>query len=144
MMRWPVDPPTNVWRDLSAPTISSVAPDRRVDDYLAALPEPQRALLGGLRADVSRLAPDAVETISYGMPAFKIDGRFFLSYAAWTKHCSIYPIDDQLLERHADAVRGYGRTKGALHFTPSRPLPAALLEDLVRQRAAEARSKGGY
>lgn len=121
-----------------------MAPDPRVDAYLASLAEPQRTLLAQLRADVSRLAPDAVETISYGMPAFKVDGRFFLSYAAWTNHCSIYPIDDQLLERHAEAIRGYARTKGALHFTPSKPLPAALLEDLVRQRAAEARSKGGY
>jgi uncharacterized protein YdhG (YjbR/CyaY superfamily) len=118
--------------------------DPRVDDYLAALPEAQRRLLADLRADVARLAPDAVETISYGMPAFKLNGRFFLSYAAWTHHCSIYPIDDQLLERHADAIRGYGRTKGALHFSPSKPLPPALLEDLVRRRASEARSEGGY
>jgi uncharacterized protein YdhG (YjbR/CyaY superfamily) len=112
-----------------------MAADPRVDAYLANLPEPQRLLLGGLRADVARLAPDAVETISYGMPAFKLGGRFFLSYAAWTNHCSIYPIDDRLLERHADAIRGYGRTKGALHFSASKPLPPALLEDLVRQRA---------
>ena len=118
--------------------------DPRVDAYLAALPDDQREVLEKLRADVARLVPDAVETISYAMPAFKLDGRFFLSYAAWKQHCSIYAIDDQLLERHADAIRGYGRTKGALHFTADKPLPDALLQDLVRQRVAEARAKGGY
>jgi uncharacterized protein YdhG (YjbR/CyaY superfamily) len=121
-----------------------MATDPRVDDYLAKLPAEQQQLLGALRRRVAELAPDAEETISYGMPAFKVDGRFFLSYAAWKQHCSIYAIDAPLLERHADAIRGYGRTKGALHFTPERPLPDALLVDLVRQREREARPRGGY
>ena len=118
--------------------------DPRVDAYLSKLPEDQQRLLEGVRHCVAELAPDAVETISYGMPAYKVDGRFFLSYAAWKKHCSIYPIDDGLLDRHADAVRGYGRTKGALHFTQQQPLPDALLQDLVRQRVTEARARSGY
>jgi uncharacterized protein YdhG (YjbR/CyaY superfamily) len=121
-----------------------VVTDARVDEYLATLPDEQRGVLEQLRADIARLAPEAVETISYGMPAFQVGGRFFLSYAAWTRHCSIYPIDDALLERHAGAIRGYGRTKGALHFTAAKPLPAALLEDLVRQRTADARAARGY
>ena len=118
--------------------------DARVDAYLAALPDEQRKLLAKLRADVERLVPDAVETISYGMPALRIDGRFFLSYAAWKRHCSIYPVDDALLERHARAISGYGRTKGALHFSASQPLPDALLEDLVGRRAAQAGSRREY
>lgn len=121
-----------------------MAADPRVDAYLAKLPEDQQRVLAALRRRVAELVPDAVETISYGMPAFKVEGRFFLSYAAWKNHCSIYAIDDALLERHADAIRGYGRTKGALHFTEAEPLPDALLEDLVRQRTAEARARRGY
>jgi uncharacterized protein YdhG (YjbR/CyaY superfamily) len=120
-----------------------MATDPRVDDYLAKLPADQQQLLGALRHRVAELVPEAVETISYGMPAFRIGGRFFLSYAAWKKHCSIYPIDDGMLERHADAIRGHGRTKGALHFTTEQPLPDALLQDLVRQRVSEARARGG-
>ena len=120
-----------------------MATDPRVDAYLAKLPEDQQRLLGDLRQRVAALVPEAEETISYGMPAYKIGGRFFLSYAGWKRHCSIYPIDDSLLERHADAVRGYGSTKGALHFTTAQPLPNALLDDLVAQRVAEARARGG-
>ena len=115
--------------------------DPRVDAYLATLPADQQELLGALRRRVAELVPEAVETIGYGMPSFRIDDRFFLSYAGWKRHCSIYAIDDGMLERHADAIRGYGRTKGALHFTKAQPLPDALLEDLVRQRMAEARAR---
>lgn len=118
--------------------------DPRVDAYLAALPEDQREVLEQLRADVARLVPGAVETISYGMPAFKLRGKFLVSFAGWKRHCSIYAIDDALLERHADAVRGYGRTKGALHFTKDRPIPGAFLEDLLRLRAGQIEERGGY
>lgn len=118
-------------------TYHRLVPDPRVDEYLARLPEEQREVLVRLRADVARLVPEAVETISYGMPAYKLRGRFLLSFAAWKAHCSIYAIDDALLERHADALRGYGRTKGALHFSGAQPLPDALLQDLIRLRASQ-------
>jgi uncharacterized protein YdhG (YjbR/CyaY superfamily) len=112
--------------------------DPRVDAYLAKLPAAQQTTLGKLRRDVARLAPDAEETISYGMPAFKVDGRFLLSYAGWKRHCSIYPIDDALLARHADVLRGYASTKGSLHFSVAQPLPDAVLADVVEHRATHA------
>jgi uncharacterized protein YdhG (YjbR/CyaY superfamily) len=118
--------------------------DPRVDDYLAALPDDQRETLEKLRADVARLVPEAVETISYGMPAFKLRGKFLISYAGWRQHCSIYAIDDALLERHASAIRGYGRTKGAFHFSKEQPLPDALLEDLLRLRTGQIGAGRGY
>jgi uncharacterized protein YdhG (YjbR/CyaY superfamily) len=121
-----------------------LASDPRVDAYLAGLPAAQQAELRKLRNRVRELVPDAIETISYGMPAFRVDGRFFLSYAAWTRHCSIYPIDDAILARHAGAIGGYGRTKGALHFSATQPLPDALLRDLVEQRANHLRGGSGY
>lgn len=118
--------------------------DPRVDAYLAKLPADQQQTLGRLRADVARVAPDAVETVSYAMPAFKLDGRFLLSYAGWKQHCSVYPINDALLERYADQVRGYGHTKGSLHFSEASPLPDGFVEDLVRGRVADLRGSGGY
>jgi uncharacterized protein YdhG (YjbR/CyaY superfamily) len=111
--------------------------DPRVDEYLATLPPDQREALQRLRAQVVRLVPDAVELISYGMPAFKLNDRFLVSYAGWKAHCSIYPLTNTFLAAHTDALRGYGRTKGSLHFTPKAPLPDALLESLVRDRVAD-------
>ena len=110
--------------------------DPRVDAYLAALAPDHRDLLSAVRTRVQQLVPDATELISYGMPAFKLHGRFLLSYAAWKRHCSLYPPGDELLERHAAALHGYGRTKGSLHFTAEQPLPAGFLDDFIRDRVA--------
>ena len=118
--------------------------DPRVDAYLATRPPDQQEVLGQLRARIRELAPDAVETISYGMPAFEVDGRFFVSYAGWKGHCAIYPIDDELLARHANEIRGYARTKGSLHFSAAKPLPDGLIRDVVQRRADHARERAGY
>jgi uncharacterized protein YdhG (YjbR/CyaY superfamily) len=119
-----------------------MAQDPAVDAYLATLPAEQRQLLQGLRAQIGRLVPDAVELISYGMPAFKLRGRFLVSYAGWKAHCSIYPLTDTFLKAHEVELEGYGRTKGSLHFTPERPVPEALVEDLIRDRVADLEGAG--
>lgn len=111
--------------------------DPAVDAYLASLPQDQQEALERVRNEVARLVPDAVETISYGMPAFKLRGRFLVSYAAWKRHCSIYPLTDTFMVSHADAIAGFDRTKGSLHFTPTAALPQTVLEDLVRARVAD-------
>lgn len=108
--------------------------DPRVEAYLAALPDDQREALEHLRSVVRRVVPDAEETISYGMPAFRLGGRFFLSYAAWKRHLSIYGQTADFYAAHSAELAGYGRTKGSLHFTPGRPLPDDLVEALVRAR----------
>jgi uncharacterized protein YdhG (YjbR/CyaY superfamily) len=113
-----------------------VSADPRVEAYLDRLPPAQQDALRHLRAVVARVVPDAEETISYDMPAFRRDGRFFLSYAGWKRHCSIYPLTDEFLALHREVLEGYGRTKGSLHFTPERPLPDPLIEDLVRHLLA--------
>ena len=111
--------------------------DPRVDAYLAGLPDEQRALLAHLRRRLAELVPRATETISYGMPALKLGSRFLVSYAGWKRHCSIYPMLDDVLARHAETLRGYATTKGSLHFSAAQPMPDQVLEDLVRARVAE-------
>jgi uncharacterized protein YdhG (YjbR/CyaY superfamily) len=117
--------------------IGRVAGDPRVDAYLATLPADQSRALQRLREQVTRIAPDAVETISYGMPAFKHRGRFLVSFAGWKAHCSIYPLTDTFLAAHQDELSGFDRTKGSLHFNPEAPLPEDLVEGLVRARLAD-------
>jgi len=120
------------------------SPDPRVQAYLERLPPDQRALLEHVRDVVGRVAVDAEEAISYGMPAFKRDGRFFLSYAGWKRHCSIYPLTDAFLEAHRAELEGYRRTRGSLHFTPEQPLPDPLLEAFVRDLLARADASNRY
>lgn len=110
--------------------------DPRVDAYLAALPDDQRRLLEHLRAQVERLAPEAVETISYRLPTFKVDGRLLLSYAAWKGHCSIYPFGGAFDDALAAKLQPFRGSKGSLHFTPRQPFPDALLAAYVRARLA--------
>lgn len=119
-----------------------VQTDPRVDEYLAAQPPEPRRLLQDLRERIAGAAPEGVETISYGMPAVKLGDRFLLSYAAWTRHCSVYPVHDDLLAGYEPASRGYTRTKGGLHFSAKQPLPDGLVEDLVRARLATVRAGG--
>jgi uncharacterized protein YdhG (YjbR/CyaY superfamily) len=108
-----------------------------IDAYLATLPPDQHKALQRLRVQIARLVPGAVETISYGMPAFQLEGHAVVWFAGWKAHCSIYPVTDTFLQEHADALKGYERTKGSLHFTPDAPLPEALVEQLVRARLAD-------
>ncbi len=114
-----------------------MARDPRVDTYLATLPPDQRAALERVRTEIARVVPDAVETIAYGIPTFRINGRVLVSFAGWKAYCSIYPLTDTFLREHADVVKAYGRTKGSLHFTPDAPLPEGVVEQLVRARLAE-------
>jgi uncharacterized protein YdhG (YjbR/CyaY superfamily) len=104
---------------------------------MAALPEEQRVLLSGLRERVATLVPEATQLISYGMPTFKLGGRFLLSYAGWKRHCSLYPLTDSFMASHAAEIESYDRTKGSIHFTPAKPLPPAVLDDLIRARVAD-------
>lgn len=114
-----------------------MAHDPRIDAYLATLPGAQRDALQRLRSQIARVVPDAEETISYGMPTFKLRGRFLVSFAGWKRHCSIYPLTDTFLAEHASELEGFGRTRGSLHITPERPLPQALLNALVLARVSD-------
>ncbi len=124
------------------PIICGVKPDPRVDAYLGGLPADQSELLQALRARIAGLVPDATETISYGMPALKLGGRFLVSYAGWKAHCSLYPLTDSFMESHASGIAGFDRTKGSIHFTSTHPLPDGLLVDLIGARVADLEGGG--
>lgn len=111
--------------------------DTPVDAYLAKLPVEQRAALEQLRDHIMRVVPSAEETISYGMPTIKVNGEGLLLFAGWKAHCSIYGLTDAFVAEHADELKGYGGTKGSLHFTPENPFPEALVEQMVRGRLAD-------
>jgi len=65
-----------------------------VDEYLAQVPEPERATLQELRATIRALVPDAAETISHQMPTFTYRGRALVGFAAFTNHCSLFPYSN--------------------------------------------------
>ncbi len=108
-----------------------------VDEYLAALPGESRAALELLRAQIRAIAPHATETISYQMPAFRDRDRMLVSYAAFRDHCSLFPMSMAVIEAFRDELNPYWNGKGTIHFRPDRPLPAGLVERIVRARLEE-------
>jgi len=108
-----------------------------IDNVLAALPEDSRTALEALRRTIAIAAPDAVESISYGVPAFKYRGRPLVSFAAAKNHCSFYVQSPAVMEAHRDELASYDTSKGTLRFAPGAPPPDALVTKLVRARMAE-------
>jgi len=108
-----------------------------MDDYLDGLPQAQKAALERVRAIVSRLAPDAEEGTSYGVPAFISAGRPLLGFSAAKKHLSIFPFSPAAIEAVKDRLGGFDLAKGTIRFTPDAPVPEDVLADVVRARLRE-------
>ena len=108
-----------------------------VDAYLAAVPlEPRRALQK-LRTAMAAAAPRAEEGFSYGLPAFRLDGRPLVCYRAAAKHCSFFPMSPAVIRAHTSDLEGYDTAKGTIRFQAEKPLPAALVRKIVLARVAE-------
>lgn len=113
-----------------------------VDSYLAGLPEPKRSTLQTLRRTILEVVPDAEEIISYGCPAFRLDGAIVAGFAAFKAHLSYLPFSGAVLDQLADELRGYTMTKGALHFPVDEPLPEPLVRRLIGVRRADVERRG--
>jgi len=107
-----------------------------INQYLKPLSPEKRAALEKLRKAIKAAAPDAVECISYGIPAFRLDGHLLVAFGAAKNHCSFYPGAFPVIV-HDDELGAYSTSKGTIRFSPDRPLPVALVRKLVKTRIAE-------
>jgi uncharacterized protein YdhG (YjbR/CyaY superfamily) len=113
--------------------------EQEIDAYLAGLEDPKRATLTELRATIAAIVPEAEQGISYGLPAFRLAGATIAGFAAFKNHLSYLPHSGSVIAALGTATDGYTKTKGSLHFPVDRPLPRALVQQLLDARIAEAR-----
>ena len=115
-------------------------PGAQVQAYMAALPPDTRRVLKQLRAVIRDSAAGLIDAWSYQIPAFRLDGKILVWYAAWKNHVSLYPVSDAAKQANAAALSGYGTSKGTVRFPLDRPLPVSLIKRLVKARRAELKS----
>jgi uncharacterized protein YdhG (YjbR/CyaY superfamily) len=112
-----------------------------IDAYIASFPPDVQEKLHAVRAAIRRGAPGTEEAISYGIPTFKLAGRYVVYFAGWKSHISVYPVPevDAAMERE---IRPYRSSKGTLKFPLRDPIPDELIERvaarLLRRRSDEA------
>jgi uncharacterized protein YdhG (YjbR/CyaY superfamily) len=107
-----------------------------IDDYLAGVSHEKRVTLKALRAAIRAAAPKAEECISYGIPAFRLNGRVLVWFGGGANHCSFYPGAYPIKACKAD-LKAYSISKGTIRFDVGKPLPASLVKKLVKARIAE-------
>ena len=112
---------------------------REIDRYLSGLPEPKRGTLETVRRTIRAVIPEAEETISYGMPAFRLEGKVVAGFAAFKDHLSYLPHSGSVLGELADELTGYRSTPGSLHFPVDTPLPKRLVKKLISVRLRQIR-----
>ena len=123
---------------------TNLAKYQNVDEYMAQLPDDRRAVMEQLRSTIRSAAPEATELISYNMPAFKVGGRFLVSYEAFKRHYSLFPWSDEMVEELGEEMKPHAVGKGTIRFAADEPISFELVRRIVefrsRQLAREATS----
>jgi uncharacterized protein YdhG (YjbR/CyaY superfamily) len=108
-----------------------------IDEYLAGVGEVQRVTLEKLRKTIRSIVAKAEECISYGLAAFRLDGKLVAGLGAGLDHCAYYPMSGSTVASLKEDLKGYNTSKGAIRFPPNKALPVALVRKLIRARLAE-------
>lgn len=112
-----------------------------VDEFIKRYPKSIQQMLKALRACIKTHAPEATETISYGMPAYKLNGPL-VYFGVHAKHIGFYPTGEgvKAFEKKINQL-GYAYSKGAIQFPLDQPIPVDLVEAIVKHRVVSNKAK---
>ena len=111
-----------------------------VDEYIGSFPKNVQRVLEKLRATVREATPEALESISYDMPTFKLSGERLVYFSAWKNHIGFYSIPEGN-EAFKKELSHYAGEKGSLRFPLDKPIPYDLVKKIVMLRMREIRQK---
>ena len=114
---------------------------KTIDEYIASFPADVQPVLQQIRQTIHEAVPEAQEKISYQMPTFTLNGKYFVYFSAWKKHIGFYGLPDPVLEAFKDQLAGHVGEKGAISFPLDKPMPLFLIRDFSKLAAEENRAK---
>ena len=115
---------------------SDKKPFKTIDEYIRTFPQEVQTILEKMRKTIREAAPGAVETISYQMPTFKLNGRGLVYFAAFKNHIGFYPIPSGV-EAFEKELSPYKQGKGSVQFPIDQPVPYDLVRRIVTFRVNE-------
>ena len=107
-----------------------------IDDYIKTFPEDVQIILEKLRRIIQKAAPEAVEVISYGIPTFKLNGKYLVYFAAWKNHIGFYPMPSGA-KAFKKELSVYKQGKGSIQFPLDKPIPYDLISKIITFRVRE-------
>jgi uncharacterized protein YdhG (YjbR/CyaY superfamily) len=113
---------------------------KTVEEYLNLFPESQRNELERVRKAIKNAAPNAEESISYGMPGYKLNG-VLVYFGGFKNHCSFFPAGNSVIKKFGDELKDYKTSKGTIRFPLDKPIPLLLIKKMVKERVKENEMK---
>lgn len=114
-------------------------PPVNIDDYISSQPQVKREMLLKVRETIRKAAPEAVESISYGMPAWKFKGKPLVYFALNKNHLGFYATPSANIA-FREELQEYKSSKGAIQFPFDKPVPYALIRKMVQFKLKEIKS----
>ena len=112
-----------------------------ISEYIEGFPREVQSILKKIRATIRKTAPNAVESISYGIPTYKLDGSPLIYFAGFKSHIGIYPMTGGVRDKFKKELVGYKGGKGTLQLPLDEPIPFGLIEKIVRFKVKERAAK---
>ncbi|MBN1594302.1 DUF1801 domain-containing protein [candidate division FCPU426 bacterium] len=114
---------------------------KTIDEYIALFPPDIRHRLQQLRQAIRLSAPEAIETISYQMPTYKLKGKNLAHFAAHKNHLGFYPTPSAI-KAFAKELSRFPQSRGAVRFLPDKPIPLPLVKKIIKFRVSETLGQG--